>query len=121
VILADTSIWVDHIRSYDDHLAELIADGRLLMHPHIMGEVALGNLRERDKLLARLELLPQAPLARDGDVRRLIANHKLFSTGIGYVDAHLLASVHLLPGARLWTGDHRLHAHAERLSVAHLA
>ena len=121
VILADTNIWADHIRSFDDRLAGLIANDRLLMHPHVMGEIALGSLRERDKLLTRLELLAQAPVARDEVVRRLIADQELFATGIGYVDAHLLAAVRLLPGARLWTRDRRLHAQAERLGVAHAA
>lgn len=118
MILVDTSIWIDHLRTSDAELSRLLTLERVVMHPHVLGEVALGNLRDQERRLARLELLPQAPLARDALVRQLIVNGKLFGTWIGYTDAHLLASTRLLPGARLWTRDKRLHAQAERLGVA---
>lgn len=119
MILVDTSIWIDHLRATDAELARLLTLERVVMHPHVLGELALGDLRDREPRLARLQRLPQAPLARDAHVQELISNTKLFGTGIGYSDAHILASTRLLPGAHLWTRDKRLHAQAERLGVAY--
>jgi predicted nucleic acid-binding protein len=117
MILADASVWIDHLRELNPHLSDLIATDRVAMHPHVLGEIALGSLRERRKLIARLERLPAAPLAREADVLRLVENRGLFSTGIGWTDAHLLASCRLLPGAGLWTRDKRLQAQAARLQL----
>jgi hypothetical protein len=68
-------------------------------------------------MLADLDCLPQAVVASDEEVRTFLDRHALFGLGIGYIDAHLLASVRLTPDARLWTRDKRLHEVAERLSV----
>jgi predicted nucleic acid-binding protein len=118
MILADSVIWADHIRKFDQELAVLVDNDQILMHPHVVGEIALGSLKDRTLLIERLNRLPAAPVARDSDVLMLIEANALYSTGIGYVDAHLLASVRLLPGAVLWTRDKRLHKQAERLGIA---
>jgi hypothetical protein len=92
----------------DERLAGLLQEGEVLGHPFIVGEVALGNLRRRDTVLGDLLELPQATVAADEDVLNLIIRQSLFGRGIGYVDAHLLASVRLTLDARLWTYDRRL-------------
>jgi predicted nucleic acid-binding protein len=118
VILVDTSVWIDHLRSGDTVLAGLLDDGQVLSHPFIIGELALGNLRQRDSLLADLRKLPQALAASDAEVLHFIHRDGLFGIGIGYLDAHLLAATRLTQGASLWTRDKRLSAAAERLSLA---
>ena len=118
MILVDTSVWIDHLRSDDTLLAELLDQGQVLSHPFIIGELALGNLRQRETVLADLRELPQASVALDDEVMLLIDRDRLFGIGIGYVDAHLLAATRLTQGAALWTRDKRLSAAAERLSLA---
>ncbi|HKO17666.1 MAG TPA: type II toxin-antitoxin system VapC family toxin [Acidobacteriaceae bacterium] len=108
MILADTSIWVDHFRAANSKLHALIANGRVLMHPFVIAEVALGFLSQRRLKLMLMEKLLQVKVADTVEVRRMIEAHTLFSRGIGFVDAHLLASCLLTPGTRLWTRDARL-------------
>jgi len=120
MIVIDSSIWIDHIRSPEAHLDELLLREHALMHPHVLGEIALGSIRRREAVLGRFELLPVPNVAKEGYVRYLIEEKDLAATGIGYTDAHLLASALLTPNGKLWTRDKRLHAHAERLGVAYL-
>ncbi len=118
MILVDTSIWIDHLRHIETGLVGLLQSGQVLGHPFVIGELALGQLRQRDVVLDALAGLPQAGVAHDDEVRRFIGQQALFGLGIGYVDAHLLASVRLTPDAMLWTRDKRLQSAAERLSLA---
>ena len=104
---------------YDERLAALGEQLEALVHPYMLGELALGSLPNRSRLLDRMAGMPQPPLARHSHVMRLIESERLCSTGVGYVDALLLASTQLLPGSRIWTRNHRLHAKAERLGVAY--
>lgn len=117
MILVDTSVWVDHFRSGDEALAALLDKGRVLVHPFVIGELALGNLRQRDLVLAYLQDLPQAKVASDAEVLQFIGRQRLFGLGIGYVDAHLLAAVRLTVGAALWTRDAKLRAVAGQLGL----
>lgn len=117
MILADTSVWVDHLRTGDEDLAKLLANGQIVSHPFIIGELALGGLENRS-VLRDLENLPSIVKATDLEVRTLIERQGLSGSGIGWVDAHLLASVLLTPGAALWTRDNRLASAAARLRVA---
>jgi predicted nucleic acid-binding protein len=118
VILADTSIWVDHLRGGNKALAALLNVGMVLAHPFVIGELALGNLRQQEIVLKALSDLPHACLATDAEILLLIDRHALFGRGIGYIDAHLLAAVHLTAGAELWTNDRRLRGVAIQLGVA---
>jgi predicted nucleic acid-binding protein len=118
VILVDSSVWVDHLRSGDATLARLLDDGRVIAHPFVVGELALGSLRQRELILTALQNLPQAVVASDIEVLRFIDQQALYGLGIGYVDAHLLASVRLTASGSLWTRDKRLQAVADRLGVA---
>lgn len=118
MILVDTSVWVDHLRAGDDQLIELLNASRVIIHPFVTGELACGNLHNRDATLALLGDLPKAPVADDDEVLFFIEQHRLMGRGIGLVDAHLLAATRLLPSARLWTRDKRLHTVGVALGLA---
>jgi predicted nucleic acid-binding protein len=115
VILADTSIWVDHLRNGHPALSRLLDDGLILGHAWVVGELALGNLARRDEVLRLLESLPQATIASGREVMTLIESGPLHGLGIGYVDAQLLASTRLTAPSHLWTLDRRLAAAAALL------
>lgn len=117
MILADTSVWVDHLRKADPALVGLLNSRQVLCHPYILGEVSLGHLRQRKAILSGLQGLPQATVARDDEVLGMIDRWALFGRGVGYIDAHLLASIPLSPGALLWTRDQRLRKVAVALSL----
>jgi predicted nucleic acid-binding protein len=118
VILVDTSVWVDHLRAGNPTLRRLLDRSLVLGHPFVTGELALGNLRQRDLVLGALHALPQASVASDGEVLHFIQERALYGLGIGYVDAHLLAAARLTPGATLWIRDKSLHTVAVRLGLA---
>lgn len=118
MILVDTSIWIDHLRASDERLARLLDAGQVLAHPFVTGELALGNLRNRDAVLGALQDLPQVVMATESEVLRFIAQKGLFGLGIGYIDAHLLAAVLLTPGSLLWTRDKRLLAASAQLGIS---
>ena len=88
------------------------------MHPYVIGELVLGNLRERPDVFSAIMKLPQAPVVHHDELLHFISQHALPGSGIGYVDAHLLAAVRLTPGASLWTRDKSLQAAAEKLGLA---
>jgi predicted nucleic acid-binding protein len=118
MILVDTSVWIDHLRNNEPVLAELLMQNQVLCHSFVRGELALGNLQQRNKILTALDDLPQAPLVFTEEVNIFIENHQLFGLGIGYVDAHLLASTRLMGNARVWTRDKRLLLVATKLKLA---
>jgi hypothetical protein len=117
MILADTSIWVDHFRSGDDELRLQLTSGRIVMHPFIVGELALGSLPQRTATLASLEQLPSVRVARLDEVLQMVEVRSLYSRGIGLIDAHLIASVFINPSTQLWTRDKRLRSVAEALGI----
>ena len=118
MILVDSSVWIDHLRSGDATLAALLDAGRVLAHPFVIGELALGSFRQRDAIVQALRGLPPSIVASDEEVLAFIEGHRLFGLGIGYIDAHLLAAALLTPGAALWTRDRRLREAANHLAVA---
>jgi predicted nucleic acid-binding protein len=118
VILVDSSIWIDHFRSRDDALFDLLSKELVLSHPFVTGEIALGHVLNRALIVRDLQKQQQAVIASDDEVLHLIEREKLFGTGIGYVDAHLISSVRLTAGSLLWTRDKRLHDIAKRLGIA---
>jgi predicted nucleic acid-binding protein len=112
MILVDTSVWVEHLRRGRVELSQLLAAEQVMCHPFVVGELACGNLRNRDEVLLLLSELTSAPLAGHVEVLALVENRQLLGRGIGWIDAHLLGST-LLADAALWTVDRRL-AHAAR-------
>jgi predicted nucleic acid-binding protein len=116
--LVDTSVWIDHLRSGDAVLVKALQDGRVLGHPWVLGEIALGSLKNRGLVLSALRGLPQASVAHTEEVLALLDSQKLHGKGLGFVDVALLAATRLTPHAQLWTRDKRLQAVARSLGVA---
>lgn len=118
MILADTSVWIDHLRSGNASLAESLQAGNVLVHPFIIGELACGYLEPRREILRMLQDLPGSRIATHQEAMYFIEANGLMGRGIGYVDLHLLAAVSLTAPARLWTLDSRLGAVASDLGLA---
>jgi predicted nucleic acid-binding protein len=118
MILVDTSVWVDHLQRGNNSLAEHLLAGLICTHPYVVGELALGNLKQRATVMEAVQNLPALVTATDVEVLAFIDTHVLHGTGVGYVDVHLLAAVLLTPGSTLWTLDKRLHEAATRIGVA---
>lgn len=117
MILADTSIWIEHFRSGNKEMSDQLNQGQIVIHPFVIAELALGSLRERIKTLALLDLLPQVRVAQLSEVRLTIEARRLYSLGIGLTDAHLIASVFIDAPTLLWTRDRRLRKVAEALGI----
>jgi predicted nucleic acid-binding protein len=119
MILADTSVWVEHFRHDEPRLSAALEAERVFMHPFVIGELACGNLRDRTKVLELLGRLPVVPIASDEEARALIERRALMGRGIGLIDVHLLASAAMAASVRLWTHDKRLAAVAAELALAY--
>jgi predicted nucleic acid-binding protein len=117
LILADTSVWIDHLRKGEAALAALLTSRQVLTHPYIIGELALGHLKQRTTILGALHNLPQITVAQDDEVLGAIDRWGLFGRGLGYIDAHLLTAIPLSPGTLLWTRDKQLRTVAEPLGL----
>lgn len=117
MILADTSIWIDHLRSENKEMRRYLNQGQIVIHPFIIAELALGSLQKRTDTLALLDLLPQIRMAQLSEVRLMIEARRLYNLGIGLTDAHLIASVFINPSTLLWTKDKRLRKAAESLGI----
>jgi len=107
MILVDTSVWIDHFRTRGSKLGNLLSQTLVMMHPFVLGELASGNLKNRARILGDLEALPAAVTATHEEVLRFVEVRQLWGLGIGWIDAHLLASA-LLPKCQLWTLDAKL-------------
>ncbi|CAN7287862.1 VapC toxin family PIN domain ribonuclease [Pseudoduganella sp. LjRoot289] len=118
MILADTSVWVDYLRQRDPLMKAFLGAGEILVHPFVTGELAVGNLRDREDTLHELRSLPQAIVANEDYFLHVLVGHRLFGTGLGFVDVHLLASALLEPPPLLWTRDRRLHSACVRLKIS---
>jgi predicted nucleic acid-binding protein len=116
--LVDTSIWIDHFRRGDPTLAELLDRSEVVTHPFVIGELLLGRALGTDAMIRDLSMLPKAAVASADEILKFISDRKLPGSGIGYVDAHLLAAAALTAETMLWTRDKRLLAVAKSLSLA---
>jgi predicted nucleic acid-binding protein len=117
VILADTTVWIDHLRIFNLEMGKLLQNGSIAMHPFVAAEVALGSLRDRLKMLAQLDKLIHVKVANLAEVRLLIETQTLYSKGIGLIDASLLTSCLITPGTELWTRDLALHRVAKSMGI----
>src|SRR5258706_4904823 len=116
MILVDTSVWIDHLRSAEKRLVDLLGDDSILVHPFVVEEVACGHLKDRSEVIGLLQALPGAPVATHAEVLRLISTRVLYGVGLGAVDVHLISSA-LLAGAAIWSKDKALSREARRLGV----
>lgn len=117
MILADTSVWIDYLRSGSQELRKHLEQGQIVIHPFIIAELALGSLKDRTQTLALLDLLPKVRVARMSELRLMVEARRLYNLGIGLTDAHLLASVFIDAPTLLWTRDKRLRKVAENLGI----
>jgi hypothetical protein len=116
MILVDTSVWIEHLRMGSDRLRDLLFDEQVLCHPFVVSELACGKMRKRGEILSMLKALPQAHLLEQEEVLSFLEARRLYGRGIGWVDAHLLAST-LLTRCSLWTMDKPLRRAATALNV----
>ena len=116
MILVDTSVWIEHLRAGSERLKALLLDGQVLCHPFVVGELACGTLQKRSEILRMLKALPEAHLLEHEEVLTFLESRHFYGHGIGWVDAHLLAST-LLTGCVLWTLDKPLRRAAADLNV----
>jgi predicted nucleic acid-binding protein len=117
LILVDTSVWIDHLRSADATLQALLQNDQVVTHPCVRLELALGSIAKRDTVLADLALLPQAPVALAEELLAFVERRKLYRKGIGLTDLHLLGSAIIDPLISIWTRDRRLGEIAEEFGV----
>lgn len=120
MVLADTNIWIAHMQRGEKQLERLLEQGRVLIHPFVIGELACGTFKNRQGVLALLQSLSHARSATHDEVMFYVERHALMGRGLGYVDAHLLASVALESGAKLYTRDGRLYGIAVERGCAFL-
>lgn len=117
MILADTSVWVDHLHGSNPQMQDLLNRGKIATHPFVVGEIALGSLRNRRQKLGAMDSLRKVKVAQMSEVRRMIEAHALYSKGIGLTDAHIIASCLITPGTQLWTRDASMNAMATAIGV----
>jgi predicted nucleic acid-binding protein len=117
VILADTSVWVDHLHRANPIMAALLQSGKIATHPFVITEVALGSMHDRRAKLAALDTLLRVNVAESDEVRRLVESHSLYSKGLGLTDVHLIASCLMTVGIQLWTRDKTLARVAKSLGL----
>ncbi|MBT4513061.1 MAG: PIN domain-containing protein [Chloroflexi bacterium] len=116
MVLVDTSVWVSHLRTSDTHLKSILQDGEVVCHPFIIGELACGNIKNRNEIISLLQALPTVKIADHDEILRFIDVHQLMGIGLGLIDVHLLASA-LLSNVTLWTADKHLKAASTKLNI----
>ena len=116
MVIVDTSIWINHLRKGDKHLEKLLLDAEVVCHPFVIGELACGNLKNRNEIISLLQSLPHSPTVDHQEFLYFIDKHPLMGKGIGFVDVHLLASAQLakLP---IWTADSKLRTVSNELEL----
>jgi predicted nucleic acid-binding protein len=119
VILVDTSVWVDHLRRGDAALVAMLDANEAAVHDFIIGEIACGHLKARQRVLSLLASLPRIAAATEEETLYFLEHRHLFGRGLGYIDVHLLVAASLHAGTHLWTRDKKLHAIASELNLAY--
>lgn len=116
MILVDTSVWINHLRMPSKLLGQLLDLEQVLIHPFVIGELACGNIVNRDEIVALLHSLPALPKVDDDEILFFVERHKLMGRGLGLVDIHLLASA-TIGAAHVWTADNNLRLAARSLKI----
>ena len=107
MVLIDTSVWVSHLRHGNSRLQKLLQEGRVAIHPFIIGELACGNISNRTEIISLMQSLPMLDLVEHEELLLFIEHNKMMGSGLGFVDVHLLAAA-MLAGIPLWTQDKKL-------------
>lgn len=116
MILIDTSVWIGHFRKHNEKLADLLLNDQVQVHHFVIGELACGDLKQREEILDYLHNLPQATQASPAEIFHFIHMHQLYSKGLGFIDVHLLAAT-FLSKTKIWTLDLKLENQAKKLGV----
>jgi predicted nucleic acid-binding protein len=115
MVLADTSIWVDHLRKSNGQLIELLNNGEVFCHPFIIGELACGYIKNRQEIITALRALPQSAFIEHDEIMVFIEKNNIMGKGLGYIDIAILGSS-LVTGIPLWTFDQKLNAIAKKFN-----
>jgi predicted nucleic acid-binding protein len=115
-VLVDTSVWADHLRKRNEQFVRLLEAERVNTHPFVIGELACGNLARRTEIVGMLSDLPMLPLADHSEVLHLLHENRLYGTGLGWIDLHLLAAARIAE-VPFWTTDKCLAAAAKELAI----
>lgn len=107
MVLVDTSVWIDHLRNSNSALIELLKDGKICCHPFIKGELACGNIKNRENFFELLDNLYFLNLVTEKEALFFLNKNQLHGKGLGWIDIHLLASS-LMNNVKLFTLDKRL-------------
>jgi len=118
MILVDTSVWIDFLRSGNGLLQDLLEEGEVATHPMVIGELHIGNISQRDTFLSLLDNLPLIGEATHQEVIHFIEAHKIYGKGVGYFDTHILCST-LISQTPLWTLANKLDKLAKELKIKH--
>ena len=120
MILVDTSVWIDHFRFVDEGLVAILESGQVVNHHFVTGELACGNLLNREEILKMLKSLSQVVTATEAEALFFMEQHLLMGQGLGYIDCHLLTSTALTPSTQLWTRDKSLKEAANFLNLIYM-
>lgn len=118
MVLVDTAVWIDHLRAGEPHLAALLEQTDVIMHPMVLGELACGNVKHRAAMLGLWQGLPRLGAATQAAALDFLEQHRLWGRGLGFIVVHLLVSAAQREGTTLWTRDKRLHQAASELHLA---
>lgn len=118
MILADTSVWISHLRDGNATLEQLLNDGEIVCHPFIIGELACGNIKNRREIFSLLSALPMIELMDDKEILLFIEKKNLMGKGLGLIDMHLLAAA-LVSAVSLWTLDVKLRHATHLLGISY--
>ena len=118
MILADTSVWIDHLHATEARLVSLLAADEIGCHPLVVEELALGSIKQREVVLGLLANLHQFPSVTHPEILHLVEHRRLWGRGLSAIDANLLGSVALVEGAQIWSRDKRLQAVCAEVGVA---
>jgi predicted nucleic acid-binding protein len=115
-VLVDTSVWIDHLHRSDPELVALLRENLVVMHPAVLGELACGNLPNRQEFLTLWFTLSRVADVSFEEAMAFLENRMLWARGLGWIDIHLLAST-LVSGTMLWTRDRVLRSAADQLLI----
>lgn len=118
MILADTSVWIDHFHHSDEGLKDLLHANQVCIHPFILGELSCGNISNRKVVLSLLRDLRSIDVVLEEEVFILIEERKLYGKGLGFIDIHLLASA-IINQVLIWTRNRSLKQVADNLGISY--
>jgi predicted nucleic acid-binding protein len=115
-VLVDTCVWIRHFRQRNPLLVNLLEDGEVWCHPIVVGELSMGNLKNRPQTIIDLAKLNRPPIATFAETRQMVELRRLWGRGIQWNDARILASA-ILGQVPLWTTDERLNEIVKELGM----